>query len=174
MDKVKVSKQVSYLLRHDPEDLEMDENGYVKIEDLLGKLEERFPDVDRGYLEKINSEGKRRYEIKDDKIRAVYGHTIDVDLDLPEDEEVKKLYHGTTEWSARSILEEGLQSKDRQKTHLSADRKTAEEVGRRRTEDPVILKIDVESARKDGIKFYRATDQVYLCEGVPPQYISRA
>lgn len=174
MDKIKVSKQVSYLLRHDPEDLEMDENGYVKIEDLLEKLKERFPNIDREYLEKINSEGKKRYEIKDNRIRALYGHTIDIDLDLPQDEKVKELYHGTTEWSARSILKEGLKSKDRQKTHLSADRTAAEEIGKRRTDDPVILEIDVESARRDEIKFYRATDQVYLCEEVPPQYISRA
>lgn len=173
MDKVAVSKQISYWLRHDPEDLDMDENGYVEISELLDKLKGRFPDVDREILEKINRKGKRRYEIKEDKIRAAYGHTLDVDLDLEEDRDVKSLYHGTTEDGARSILDEGLKAMGRKKAHLSATEDIAREVGRRRTDEPTILEIDAQSARKDGIKFYRATDQVYLCDGVPPQYIDR-
>ena len=41
----------------------------------------------------------------------------------------------------------------------------------RRTRRPAILEIDVERARKDGLKFYRATDEVYLCNYIPPKYI---
>ncbi|UCE57233.1 MAG: hypothetical protein JSW19_02385 [Candidatus Bathyarchaeota archaeon] len=47
----------------------------------------------------------------------------------------------------------------------------AREVGTRRTKKPVILEINAEKARKDGVKFYKATDQVYVCEAIPPEYI---
>lgn len=173
MDRVDVSKQMSYWLRHDPEDLEMDENGYVEIDELVGKLKERFPDVDRKFVEEMVEEGKQRYEIEGDKVRAIYGHSMDIDLDLPEDKEVKELYHGTTSKGAYNVLINGLQAKDRSMVHLSATRDTAEEVAKRRTEDPVVLKVDVESAREDGLRFYRATDDIYLSRDIPMEHIEK-
>ena len=175
MDKTAISKQVSYWLRHDPEGLDMDENGYVEIDELLEKLKERFPDVDKETLEEINNEGKRRYDIDGNKIRAIYGHSINIDIDLPQDKDVKELYHGTTSDSAYKILREGLKPRDRDRVHLSATKEIAEEVGERRTNDPVILKVDVESAREeDGINFHKATDKIYLSDSIPPKFIDRA
>ena len=57
--------------------------------------------------------------------------------------------------------------------HLSPTIEIAIKVGMRRTRKPVILEIDAEKARKNGIKFYKATDQVYLTKYVPPKYIKR-
>jgi len=57
--------------------------------------------------------------------------------------------------------------------HLSPTIEIAREVGSRRAFNPAILEVDAEAARKDGIKFYRATDKVYLCREVPPKYIKR-
>ncbi|RLI16906.1 RNA--NAD 2'-phosphotransferase, partial [Candidatus Bathyarchaeota archaeon] len=37
--------------------------------------------------------------------------------------------------------------------------------------EPVILEIDAEAARKNKIRFYKATEKVYLCKYVPPKYI---
>jgi RNA:NAD 2'-phosphotransferase (TPT1/KptA family) len=39
---VKVSKYLSYLLRHDPENLKMDKFGFVDLDELLEKFNERF------------------------------------------------------------------------------------------------------------------------------------
>ena len=58
MEKIDVSKQMSYWLRHEPEDLEMDCQGFVAVEELVEKLRERFPDIDRGFVEDLASEGK--------------------------------------------------------------------------------------------------------------------
>ena len=55
--------------------------------------------------------------------------------------------------------------------HLSPTPEIARRVGLRRTSRPAILEIDVERARKDGLKFYKATDEVYLCNYIPPKYI---
>jgi len=55
--------------------------------------------------------------------------------------------------------------------HLSPTEEIAREIGKRRTNNPVILMIDASGARSQDIKFYRATDKVYVCKYVPAKYI---
>jgi len=172
--KVKISKYMSYLLRHNPENLKMDRHGFVSLDQLVEKIKERFQ-VDKNLILKIVEESNRkRFEIVEDKIRALYGHTIDVELALEEDEKVKVLYHGTTPNTASEILRVGLKPMRRKWVHLSPTIKIAEEVGLRRTQRPVVLEINAEAARKNGVKFYKASDKVYLCNGLSPKYIKLA
>jgi len=170
---VKVSKYMSYLLRHNPEGLIMDEYGYVDLDSLVKKIRERFS-IDKGLIMRIveHSE-RRRFEVLDNKIRALYGHSIPIKLNLEEDKTKKNLYHGTTQEAALKILREGLKPMGRRWVHLSPTIDVAKEIGYRRTRNPVILEIDAEKARRDGFKFYRATDKVYLCREIPPKYVKR-
>jgi len=170
--KIGASKYVSYLLRHNPEDLEMDADGFVDLNELLSKVRRRYPTMDRNLLIRIvdESEGKR-FEIVENKIRALYGHTILVHVKLKEDRQIVRLYHGTTPQAARQILEKGLQPMKRRRVHLSPTEEIAREVGKRRTNSPVVLVINASEARSHGIRFYRATDKVYVCKYVPAKYI---
>lgn len=170
--KTRVSKLMSYLLRHDPQDLKMDKKGFVKLNDLLEKVREYYPKVNRELLVEIVERSERkRFEIIGDRIRALYGHSIHVDLHLEEDRKVKVLYHGTTLRAAKNILKEGLRPMDRKWVHLSASPEIAIEVGKRRSKHPIILRIDAKKAREDGVRFYKATKGIYLCKYVPPKYI---
>ncbi len=162
---------MSYLLRHNPENLEMDKNGFVNLNELLNKVRQRFPVNEDFIREIVQKSNKRRFEIVGEKIRALYGHTIPVEIQLEEDKTVKKLYHGTTAEAASKILKNGLKPMKRRWVHLSPTVKIAKEVGLRRTENPVILEIDAEAARKDKIRFYKATEKVSLCKHVPPKHI---
>jgi len=170
--KIGVSKYVCYLLRHNPEDLEMDDEGFVDLNELLSKVRRRCPMVDRNLLIKMvdESEGKR-FEIVENKIRALYGHTIPVHMKLKEDKQIVRLYHGTTPQASRQILEKGLQPMRRRWVHLSPTVEIAREVGKRRTNNPVVLVIDASEARSHGIRFFRATDKVYVCKYVPAKHI---
>lgn len=169
--RVKVSRYMSYLLRHNPQDLVMDEHGFVDLDKLLEKLDRRF-EVDKNFVLKIVEKGgRKRFEVVGNKIRALYGHTIPVKLEFEEDKTVKVLYHGTTPNAASKILREGLKLMKRKWVHLSPTIEVAREVGMRRTNTPVIFEIDAEAARKDGLKFFKTTDKVYLCESVPQKYI---
>ncbi len=172
--KTDVSRYMSYLLRHNSENMEMDRHGFVDVDKLVEKLEERFP-IDKKILFEITERSaRRRFEIIGNKIRALYGHTIPVELELEENRIVKVLYHGTTSEAAYKIMKEGLKPMKRRWVHLSPTREVAMEVGQRRTNSPVILKIDVEAARKSGLRFYEATDKVYVCDAILPRYIARA
>ena len=171
--KVKVSKYMSYLLRHNPEGLRMDRHGFVDLNEFLEKLRERFP-VDRCLIfEIVEKSERKRFEIIGDRIRALYGHTIPVELELEEDKAVGVLYHGTTPEAAAEIMSVGLKPMKRKWVHLSPTKEIAMCVGLRRTSKPVILEIDVEAARKRGLKFYRVTDAVYLCSYIPPECLKR-
>ena len=171
--KVRVSKYMSYLLRHNPENLKMDSEGFVDLGELLAKLKEKFPVDKQLILEIVERSERKRFEIRNGKIRALYGHSIPVMLKLKEDKTVKILYHGTTPEAAAEILKTGLKPMKRNWVHLSPTIEIARQVGLRRTSKPAILEIDAEKARKNGIKFYKATEQVYLCKQVPPRYIRR-
>lgn len=171
-NEVKVSKLMSYLLRHDSEGLEVSKEGFVELYALVEKIKERYPWVDEEHVEKIVREDERgRYEIVNGKIRARYGHTIEVSIDLPL-ADVKKLYHGTTEETVRKILSRGLKPMERKKVHLSRSIEDAIEVGKRRTRKPVILEIDGERAMKGGIRIEKASERVYVADYIPEEFIS--
>ncbi|MBS3788144.1 RNA 2'-phosphotransferase, partial [Candidatus Bipolaricaulota bacterium] len=107
MNRREVSKQMAYLLRHDPSGMSMDEEGFVDLEELLSKLRDRWKNLTDPELRQIVEEDpKGRYEISSGKIRALYGHSVDVDPDLPE-VEVEVLYHGTSPKAAERIDREG-------------------------------------------------------------------
>ena len=144
-----------------------------KAKELLEKIREHFQVDKRLVFEIVEKSDKKRFEIVEDKIRALYGHTIPITVELEEDKKVKILYHGTTPGAASRILIVGLKPMKRRSVHLSPAIEMAREVGLRRTQKPVVLEIDAEVARKDGIKFYKATDKVYLCKDVAPRYIKR-
>lgn len=168
----RVSRYMSYLLRHNPENLSMDEYGFVDLSRLLEKLNDRFRVGPRLVLDIVERSEARRFELVDNKIRALYGHTKPTRICLEEDKTVQTLYHGTTLDAARKILRFGLKPMKRERVHLSPTALTAREVGLRRAANPVILKVDAETARREGVKFHKATNRVYVSREIPPRYIT--
>ena len=80
-DYANLSKEISHALRHVPweYELEMDENGWVPIEQLLDALHktEKWNNIIEEDLSKmIEMSEKKRHEIKDGNIRAFYGHSL--------------------------------------------------------------------------------------------------
>lgn len=115
--KVKISKFMSYILRHNPEKfgLKLDEQGFVEVDKFVSSVREKIPSLTKEtIIEIIDSSPKRRFEIIGDKIRATYGHSIAVNLNLPEVEPPEVLYHGTPRNSLPGILKEGLKPMGRQ------------------------------------------------------------
>jgi putative RNA 2'-phosphotransferase len=74
--KVKVSKYMSSLLRHNARGLKMDAEGSVDLDVLLAKLREHYPVDKKLILDIIERSESRRFELKENRIRALYGHTI--------------------------------------------------------------------------------------------------
>ena len=170
--RVKISKFMSYTLRHNPMGLRTSHDGFVNVKNLLSLMQKRYPWLDRKCLEEIVREDEKgRYELKGNSIRARYGHSIDVAIDLPLTD-LETLYHGTSAHLAKEILKEGLKPLRRKKVHLSKTIEDAIEVGKRRTANPVILKIDAREAVSEGIRIERATDRIYVADPIPKKFLS--
>lgn len=171
-DDVAVSKYLSLVLRHRPQDagLTLDEQGWVDVDDLLAGIAPRCP-IDRGRLERIvvNSD-KRRFQLQDGRIRAHQGHSVPVRLEWPVTAPPPVLFHGTPERFVAPILAEGLVPKARHDVHLSADRETAEAVGARRGR-AVVLRIDAAGMVADGLSFRCTDNGVWLTSHVPARYL---
>ena len=178
MNLVELSKEISYALRHAPWEfeLELDEQGFVPIAQLLHALNESGAyecEVTQADLEQIIATSeKKRHEIVGDKIRALYGHTVPQVIKKEPRIPPAVLYHGTTHRALPQILQDGLKPMQRQYVHLSIDVETATRVGKRRDPEPVILKIDTEAAQKADIQFYIGNDKVWLCNRVPKECIT--
>ncbi len=167
--RVRLSKRMSYFLRHHPEDagLEPDAHGFVRLEGLAEAVGAKRSEVE----EVAARDEKGRYEIAGEMIRATYGHSIPVEPPDEVCEPPEVLYHGTPRRSVQAILREGLRPMGRRMVHLSGSVPQAREVGRRRDSRPVVLIVDAKAAAEGGIRFWRA-GEVYLCAGVPPEFIA--
>ena len=171
---VKLGRFLSLVLRHNPgaAGIALDEHGWADVKELLAGVNRTGRKMDMDTLERIvRDNNKKRYSFNEDhtKIRANQGHSIQVDVELTETEPPQYLYHGTASRFLPSIHAEGIRRMSRQHVHLSGDFETAMAVGRRHGV-PVVITIDAQAMARDGVKFYRSENGVWLCEHVEPKY----
>jgi len=173
---IKVSKFMSLVLRHKPEKIgiTLDENGWADTTLLISGLRRNGYNVSLDYLkEVVANNDKQRFKFNDDysKIRANQGHSVIVDVELKEVQPPNILYHGTATVFWKSIKSEGLTTRNRLHVHLSADKETAVNVGKRHGK-PIVLIINATQMYKDGFTFYLSENGVWLVNAVSPKYIS--
>jgi len=177
IDLVAISRVTSHALRHEPwlYELELDDEGWTPTERLVEALRLERPywhELTVDHLRQmIEQSTKRRYEISGDRIRALYGHSIEGKLKKKHAVPPTILFHGTNPSVAPMILTEGLRPMSRQYVHLSTDTAMAREVGRRKCRQPVILQINAGEAAEQGICFYEGNERVWLADVIPSQFI---
>lgn len=178
MDIQNIGKFISLILRHKPETigLHIDEYGWANTEELIKGIKLTYKNFDMSVLEAIvQTDNKQRYSFSEDKkfIRANQGHSIPVNVELEELTDVPILYHGTSSRFTTDIDRDGLKPMSRLYVHLSGDLDTARNVGKRHGAVLVIYEIDTKSMVKDGYKFYKSTNGVYLTKIVPSKYLHK-
>ena len=170
-DLTRLSKKLALILRHKPEsaNIKLDENGWAPISDILKAL-----DINMTILETIVMNDKKgRYTFDDSKqrIRAVQGHSVNIDLGLSPLTPPNILYHGTGSKSVDIILKDGIKKMSRQYVHLSSNINTAIQVGSRHGK-AFVLQIDTKQMAQDGCLFYQAENGVWLTDYVATKYIT--
>ena len=176
MNLTKTSRCLSYVLRHKPEaiGIALDEHGWAKVTELIAGIAKTRP-MDQAILEEIvRTDEKGRYSFNEDKtlIRANQGHSIPVDVELPEAEPPEYLWHGTGEKYVLSIDRTGLLPQTRLYVHLSPDAETARAVGKRHGRS-VIYRVRSGQMARDGLRFYRSVNGVWLIKAVPVDYLEK-
>ena len=111
MDYIKLSKTVSYILRHVPYEygLQLDKDGWVNLSSLCKTLESMGEGMitENDLRKMIENTDKKRHEIADGKIRAIYGHSVEARVAYAVAIPPDILYHGT----ARRYYEGRLNTK---------------------------------------------------------------
>ena len=178
MNKDKLSKYISLILRHKPETIgiTLDEHGWANVNELINGINESGHNINMDVLEEIvRTDNKQRYSFNEDKtlIRANQGHSIPVDVELKEMTPPDVLYHGTATRFLDSIKQNGIKSMSRLYVHLSKDYYTALNVGSRHGKC-VVFEIDTKKMYEDGVKFYLSENGVWLTKYVDWKYVISA
>lgn len=178
--RLKLSKLLSGLLRHFPHEigLKLDREGFTEqtIEEIVRLIKTRWRNKHLYQWLKpehiyalVELDPKGRFEIRNNRIRARYGHSVKVNIKYEVSKAPGKLYHGTTPEALPKILREGLKPMKRLKVHLTVSIDEAYQNALRKTRKPVILEIDVKKLEKLGIKVFKAGKTIYVADYVPPE-----
>jgi len=172
--RTRLSKFLSGALRHFPDDagLELDDQGWTPYDELVDAAVAKYDWGRPEYVAAvIATDPKGRFERDGDRVRAAYGHSVDVELDAAATPVPDELYHGTAPENLVSIREEGLRPMSRQKVHLSGSIADAREVGRRHAADPVVLAVEAAAMQDDGLRVVKRGRETYTTDRVPPEYL---
>ena len=172
-----ISKFLSLVLRHQPEiiGIQLDQNGWVNVSELIEKANKYGVSFDNDLLHHIvQTNSKKRFAFNEtlDKIRASQGHSIAIELGYESQKPPAILYHGTGKKSVESIIDKGLEKRDRQHVHLSSDIETAIKVGQRHGK-PFVFIVLAEQMHEDNFQFFIADNGVWLTDNVPAKYLKR-
>jgi putative RNA 2'-phosphotransferase len=168
------------ILRHFPDryGLSVDPHGWIELAAIARAIAQRHPVYrwlrPQHLVAIAETDGKGRYEVRDDRIRATYGHTLDIELDLPTEDIPEHLYYPVTADEAAIVLEVGLRPSDRKKVHLSKTALDAVAAGKVRTPEPIVLEVDARRAQEEGIVIMRAGKTVYLVDRIPAELLRRS
>ncbi|HVM26966.1 MAG TPA: RNA 2'-phosphotransferase [Mycobacteriales bacterium] len=176
MDARRVSKRLSYVLRHAPQSVgvELDEAGWVDVDVLLDAVGRHGLRLTRAELDAVVAgSDKQRFALDPAgrRIRASQGHSVPVDLGYGPASPPAELFHGTPVRNVPAIMREGLRPGNRHAVHLSPDVATAAAVGARRGAHAV-LRVDAAAMAAGGHVFQVSANGVWLVAAVPPRYLS--
>lgn len=167
----KLAKFITYVLGRRPDEFGLvpDEQGYVRIKELIKSLneEEGWRHIRQAHLNELAvSAAPCPIEIRGNRVRA-HGRSqlpkISVVAELP-----KLLYTAVRRRAYPSALERGIQTGEGEYLVLCANTKMAERIGKRRDNHPIILTVQVSPSLDAGTRFYRYGDNLYLADAIFP------
>ncbi len=173
-DPTRLISTLAFALRHDPSrfGLDLDEEGWTSFENMVIAI--RFDRYDWAFLDEsviaAVIAGMDRFEIRDGKIRAVYGHSIALAKPPALATPPAILLHGTASENVPSILQQGILRMKRTFAHFSTD---YDWVVRFLADKPswTILAIDTQRAAEAGIGFRKANHHVWLSDWMDPRFL---
>ncbi len=173
-----IGRILAGILRHFPEKfgLNLDQQAWIPILDIVSAIKEkthRYHWLTVDHIKGIaETDEKGRYEVRSGKVRATYGHSRDVELDLPGDNIPQYLYYPVEGNQVEKALEEGISPFNKSKVHLSATPKDALEAGTIHYESPEILRIQAkECSEQSEHGIQKAGKFVFTVDFIPGEFI---
>ena len=181
MDKKQITqleKLLFYILAVRPDEfgLVLDDEGWVSAKELVRILQEeplwRFMRL--GYLkEAFSFFPAGRFEISVDEMMVRVAPAIAAPVLGREIMPPRIVYMAVRRTAYPHILEKGLRPIPGQRYLVAAvDEKLALRMGKRRDQEPVLIKIDTKAAADQGTSFLGYYEQLFLLDFLPPESIS--
>ena len=166
-NKTKDSHDLSYLLRHD-KTCKLETGGWRSVENLVHEHGFTFEQL----CDLVANDSKNRFEFNDDKtkIRALYGHSVPVEMNYACCTPPEILYHGTSMNADAAIAEIGLKPRSRNYVHLTSDNNVALETGARHGA-PVAIHVKALEMFHEGYEFYNPVKNIWLVREIPRRFI---
>lgn len=166
-NKTKDSRDLSYLLRHD-KTCKLETGGWRSVENLVHEQGFTFEQL----CDLVANDSKGRFEFNDDKtkIRALYGHSVSVEMNYTRCTPPEILYHGTSMNANAAIAEFGLKPRSRNYVHLTSDNDAALETGARHG-DPLAIHVKALEMFHEGYEFYNPVGNIWLVREIPRRFI---
>lgn len=171
-----LSRMLVYMLGHRPAEFGIvpSRDGLVPLKEVLKALHEEpgWRYVRQSHINEVLL-GKDRFlfETESDRIR-VLERRWDMKLGDGFLESIPSILLTPVRRRAHPVvMEKGLISAHGKLLVLSPDESMAGRIGRRQDPKPVLLQVEAEKARREGILFYQF-DSLYLCGEVPARYVA--
>lgn len=165
-----------FILEHRPAEFGLvpSIDGFVQFKELMKALHEEpgWSYVRQSHIHEVLL-GKDRplFETDHDRIRT-RERRWQMDLESPVRQSLPKILFTSVRRKAHPIvMERGLKATPGRHLILSADEAMALRIGRRRDPQPVLLRVEAERARTEGVSFH-AFDTLFLCDDIPQRYVS--
>jgi putative RNA 2'-phosphotransferase len=173
--RARLSRLLALVLRHRPGEvgLTLDAGGFAPVDVVAQALatQRGWETLTSADLLALVAADPRRYEVRGGRIRARYGHTIQVEEPGEPAMPPEWLYYGAAPNALAPIGADGLRPTDRQHVHMSTMPGAALEVGRRHAPDAVVVVVLARTAHAAGIVFRRAGQGLFLTDHVPPAFL---
>lgn len=164
------SKFITYVLGYRPDEFGLvpDENGYVKIKELLKAIseEEGWKHVRRANIDELLITGPDTpIEISDNRIRATDRDRLaksEVTQQLP-----KLLYTCVRRKAYPHVCRKGIFPTYHSQIVLASDQNMAHRIGSRSDADPILLTVQVQQSLDLGVVYYLAGEGLFLADFVP-------
>lgn len=172
----KLNTFLAYVLGRNPYEFGLvpDDNGFVKIKDLLKAVREEdgFRHISAGNLNELTLTVKKPLiEFEGDLVRSIARENLvapGCEQPVP-----KLLYIGIRTRAHGHVMNHGLEPFEGQPyVVLSSDRDMAERIGKRRDANPVIITVQAAQAENLGVLFLFGGETIFLARSLPRECLS--
>lgn len=165
-----LAKLLAYILGRRPDEFGLvpDDEGYVRIKDLLKAIheEEGWRYVRRSHLDEIRiTLADPPFEMDASLIRAKLREHLPKIVSAPD--LPKLLYTCIRTKAYPHVSEKGIFPQSHPQVILSSDEQLALRIGRRIDSNPVMLTVQVQTTQKQNVAFRQAGENLFLADTIP-------
>ena len=169
-----LSQFLSLILRHKPEtiNIALDAYGYANIDEIIQHAKNIDLAITKDAIRNVVLySDKKRFKITADSIKAIQGHSFEVNIDEQSQKPPDILYHGIRFKQKETVAQQGLLGTTGKLVPLYPNYYAAFMVENTNKNGPIVFEINAGEMYNDGYEFYFTDNNVWQTKTVPVKYM---